>query len=441
MKILYLCPDLGIPVLGRKGASVHVREMCSAFGRAGHQVVLAAQTLNKSPWESPAETSAKIVQVRPSTSTTTVAQALKEFNAKLQLENSLPGELRRILYNSDLESDLIRRFEKEPPDFIYERASLYATAGASLAKRFGAPLILELNAPLAVEQATYRSTGLGKLAAQAERWTLTHADAVVVVSSELAKHVRSLGVSPRKIQVIPNGVNPALFLPNGVEHGLQAASTSAIDKRSKSPKPLQSVSRSGLKAALRPNGAVAPVVGFVGGLRPWHGVEVLPELLARLQKRHPGTRLVIAGDGQLRSDLERAFAKRGLKKLVTITGLLGHEAVPDVIRTFDVALAPYPKHDHDFYFSPLKLFEYMACGIPVVAAKVGQIAETVRHGKTGLLYPAGNLNALVASCDRLLSDDALRHKLSGAAARLVRQKFTWDRNVARVVTLARRLRV
>ena len=177
-----------------------------------------------------------------------------------------------------------------------------------------------------------------------------------------------------------------------------------------------------------------------GGSSASRGVEILPELLARLQKRHPGTRLVIAGDGQLRAELERAFARRGLEKLVTITGLLLHEEVPDVIRTFDVALAPYPKHDHDFYFSPLKLFEYMACGIPVVAANLGQITETVQHGKNGLLYPPGNLNALTASCERLLDDKPLRQRLGMAAAKLVHRKFTWDGNAARVVALAKRLR-
>ena len=422
MKILYLCPDLGIPVLGRKGASVHVRELCGAFGRAGHQVVLAAQTLNKSPWEEPAETNAMVVPVRPSTSTTTAAQALKEFSTTLQLENALPGELRRILYNRDLKAELLRRFESEPPDFIYERASLYATAGASLAKELGVPLILELNAPLAVEQAAYRTTGLGVLAAQAERWTLTHADAVVVVSSELGKHVKSLGVRPGKIHVMPNGVNPALFHPGSGRVG----------------RPLPAIE---MKADAHAGpGLARPTLGFVGGLRPWHGVEILPELLARLQTRHPGTRLIIAGDGQLRVDLERAFARRGLKKLVTITGLLLHEDVPDIVRTFDVALAPYPKHDHDFYFSPLKVFEYMACGIPVVGAKLGQIAEMVHHGKTGWLYPPGNLNALTASCERLLSDEALRHKLGRAAAKLVHSKFTWDGNATRVVALAKRLR-
>src|SRR5438034_34415 len=108
MKILYLCADAGIPVLGRKGASVHVRELIGAFARAGHRVTHAA---------------------------------------------------------------------------------------------------------LAVEQATYRATGFGALAAQAERWTLTHADAVIVVSRELGEHVKSLGVPARIIHVMPNGVNPEIFYP------------------------------------------------------------------------------------------------------------------------------------------------------------------------------------------------------------------------------------
>src|SRR3712207_9328301 len=74
------------------------------------------------------------------------------------------------------------RFENHAPDFIYERASLYSTAGVLLARELGRPLIVELNSPLSVEQATYRATGLGDLAARAERWALSRADAVLAVS-------------------------------------------------------------------------------------------------------------------------------------------------------------------------------------------------------------------------------------------------------------------
>src|SRR3989441_6104572 len=176
MKILYLCSDLGIPVLGRKGASVHVRGLVSAFVRAGHFVVLAAPLLGKTPWEEPASLNASLLHLAPSAETANAVLALKAFNERLGVENSLPGELRRILYNQDLETELKRRFENEPPDFIYERASLYATAGVSLGRQLRCPLVLELNAPLALEQSAYRATGLGQLAAQAERWTLSHAD-------------------------------------------------------------------------------------------------------------------------------------------------------------------------------------------------------------------------------------------------------------------------
>ncbi len=411
MKILYLCPDLGIPVLGRKGAAVHVRELVSAFERAGHQVVLAAQMLNKYPWETPAEMHASLLQVRPSLAASSAVLALKEFNGLLGTENSLPGELRRILYNKELEAELTRRFENDPPDFIYERASLYATAGVCLARAFRVPLLLELNAPLAEEQAAYRATGFGDLAMRAEHWTLAAADAVLVVSSVLRKHVLSAGVDAAHVHVLPNGVNSALFHP------------AAPDPQ--------------VRTRLKLDGG--PVLGFVGGLRPWHGVEALPQLLERLSAAHPDLRLVIAGDGPLRRQLQEDLAARGLSSRATITGLLPHEEVPPVIRQFDIALAPYPKPEHAFYFSPLKLFEYMACGIPVVAPTLGQIPELLRHGETGVLYPPGDLDALTARCEELLSNAALRRSIGQAGAELVRKEFTWDHNAARVIDLARAL--
>ena len=407
MKILYLCPDLGIPVLGRKGAAVHVREIVAAFGRAGHRVVLAAQMLNKSPWESPAEIAATVVQVRPSLAASSAVLGVKEFNELLGIDNSLPGELRRILYNKELQAELFRRFENDPPDFIYERASLYATAGAMLASAFNVPLVLELNAPLAVEQETYRSTGFGTLAADAEKWTLKRANAILAVSAELGKHVVSLGVEPERVHVVPNGVNAELFSPG-------------------SPDPL-------LRAKLGLNGG--PILGFVGGLRPWHGIEVLPELLQRLRSHGCDAQLVIAGDGPLRRVLEKEISRRDLAQHAVITGLVPHEEVPALIRQFDVALAPYGKQEHSFYFSPLKLFEYMGCGVPVVAPRLGQIGEVIRDRETGLLYQAGDLDAMVSCCEQLLTNPEMRREIGGAAATEIHERYTWDHNARKIINL------
>jgi glycosyltransferase involved in cell wall biosynthesis len=81
----------------------------------------------------------------------------------------------------------------------------------------------------------------------------------------------------------------------------------------------------------------------------------------------------------------------------------------------------------------------MGCGVAVVVPRLGQISEVVEDGQTGLLYPAGDAAALAESCERLLGDPALRTELGRNAARRVRERFTWDANAERVVSLARSL--
>ncbi len=112
------------------------------------------------------------------------------------------------------------------------------------------------------------------------------------------------------------------------------------------------------------------------------------------------------------------------------------EDVPPLVRELAAALAPYPRPEHAFYFSPLKLFEYMACGAPVVASAIGQIADVVKNGETGLLCPPGNLDALEAACDRLLSEPPLRRRLGKAAAREVSERYTWDANARRIAEIS-----
>jgi glycosyltransferase involved in cell wall biosynthesis len=412
LKILYLCPDLGIPVLGRKGASVHVRELVRAFSRAGHSVVLASPLLSKSPWEAPAELEVPVMALPLAPPAYESVLAVKAFEESVDAPSSLPGELRRILWNQQAVVELKRRFEHHRPDVIYERASLYATVGAVLAELLDVPLLVELNAPIAEEQATYRATGLGELAARAERWALPRADAVLAVSEPLREYAAGLGVDAERIHVVMNGVDPTRFHPGA-------------------PDPEVAV-RWGIDG----DGAV---LGFTGGLRPWHGVAALPELLERLLQRHGDVRLVVAGDGPLRPELESQLRRRGLAERAVLTGSVPHDDVPALVRRFDVALAPYERLDHPFYFSPLKLFEYMACAKPVVVAAVGQLPEIVEDGKAGLVYPPGDVDALTNACDRLLSDADLRRRQGDEAARLVREHYTWDHNAARVTELTRSL--
>jgi glycosyltransferase involved in cell wall biosynthesis len=397
MKVLHLCPDLGVPVLGNKGASIHVRELAKAMRDQGHTVVLVAGCLTKSPWEPRVAFDGPLVHIPPGPAIADAVAGVKALRDGAGAASGLPDELRRILYDRELLVGLRERFGHHPPELIYERASLYSTTGATLARELGVPRIVELNAPLAVEHATYRDGGTGNLAAAAESTVLTSADAVVVVSEHLRDYAVELGVMRDRVTVRPNGVDLQRFCPGP---------------------------RDGAARHLAADGEAT--LGFVGGLRQWHGVEILPPLLARLSHHRPPVRLIIAGDGPMAGPLRRDLVERGLDGRVTFTGAVVHDDVPALIRQFDVALAPYPVIDHAFYFSPLKIFEYLACGVPVVAPAVGQIPSIVGHERAGLLYEPGDLNALATASGRLLADAALRESLGATGAALAREHHGWD---------------
>lgn len=106
-----------------------------------------------------------------------------------------------------------------------------------------------------------------------------------------------------------------------------------------------------------------------------------------------------------------------------------------MLTSMDVAVAPYPALD-DFYFSPLKIFEYMAAGRAIVASAIGQIGDLITDGITGLLYPPGDTAALSAALQRLADDPVLRVQLGKAARQAVVQNHTWDGVAGRILKIA-----
>ncbi len=116
---------------------------------------------------------------------------------------------------------------------------------------------------------------------------------------------------------------------------------------------------------------------------------------------------------------------------MTFAGGVAHQDVPQYLAAMDVAVAPYPALE-DFYYSPIKLYEYMAAGRAVVASRVGQVAETIEDGVNGLLFDPGDRTGLINCLRRLQKDMALRNEL-GRRASATCSDHTWDRNAARVL--------
>jgi hypothetical protein len=176
-------------------------------------------------------------------------------------------------------------------------------------------------------------------------------------------------------------------------------------------------------------------VGFVGTLKPWHDTGTLIEAFAILRRDHvPDARLLIVGDGPERAGSKhgsarwvlprRAVHRRGAG--VRGAGMAGADA------RGDRALSRRPP----FYFSPLKLYEYMAAALPVVASDVGDLAQVLDHGRLGLLVPPDDPEALAAELAALAADPDLRDRLGTAARAQVVAHHGWDMIAARVIARA-----
>ena len=250
------------------------------------------------------------------------------------------------------------------------------------ARDAGTPSVLEVNAPLVEEQSRYRGLRDEAGARQIARRAHCAARHVIAVSREVAVHAEALRGSSAGVHVLPNGVDPARF---------------DVERRG-------DVSEASVR------------IGFVGTLKPWHGVESLVEAFDRLSSELPETELVIIGDGPERAALEqRAERCRGR---VRFEGEVAPEEIPAHLATLDIAVAPYAD-PANFYFSPLKLFEYMAAGCAVVAADVGQISDVLAHETSALLYPPGDVRARTSALARLVRDPGARERLGREARRVV----------------------
>jgi glycosyltransferase involved in cell wall biosynthesis len=146
-------------------------------------------------------------------------------------------------------------------------------------------------------------------------------------------------------------------------------------------------------------------------------------------------RLLIVGDGPQRETVAALARDLGVEHRTVFTGSIAHEQVPELVAAFDVAVVPY-REQRRFYFSPLKLYEYLAAGRPVVAADVGEIGHCIASGKTGLRYQPGVLGSLTDAIEAVLSDPPLATALGRAGRDHVLEHHRWESTAAAIVEFA-----
>ena len=312
-------------------------------------------------------------------------------------------EVAELAYNVPAYVRLSRAIRRDRPDCIYERYSLNTVAGVIAARRFGIPLLLEVNSPLVDEKQRHGTLVFHRLARRLERFVLTRADRTLAVTGVLKRMLTHSGVSEHRVRVIQNGVDPDGF-------------SAAAAKR----------------AAVRAELGVGPqvLIGAVGFFREWHGIDQLLGAVAAEVPVRNGSRVLLVGNGPALPALEACARSLGLARRVTFKGAVPHDEVPALVSAMDVVLIPRAVD----YASPLKLFEYMAAGKAIVAPRQPNLEEVLTDNVDALFFEPGDEHSLRSALARVVGDPELRTRL-GRAARLtiVRRNLTWAGNAARIL--------
>jgi glycosyltransferase involved in cell wall biosynthesis len=315
MRVLVLSPDPGIPLYGPSGASAHLRGVVRAFAERGDQVRVAVARTGGHGGPPHEVVPAEVV---------TFAPRNWAWLPRVWRERGETWDARRLLAAG---------LDGFAPDLVWERHSLFSGP-----HDLDCAHVLEVNAPLAIERPRIGRVFSPAYAEETERAAILGAKRVVTVSAWLARWARELGATD--VRHVPNGVEPE-------GPGDREATRDRL-------------------------GLTGLVVGFVGSMKPWHGLDRLPAILDAL----PEATALLVGDGPVSPPAHPR---------IRAVGRVPQRELRHLVAAMDVGLAPYAA-DAPPWFCPLKILAYQAQGVPVVAADVGDCALLVQRA-SGSIAP------------------------------------------------------
>ncbi len=391
------------------GQNVHVAALSSSLAGRGHEVTV--YTRRDDP-DLPAK-----VPVGPGLTVVHVDAGPARHIPK---DGLLP-------FMGELAEGIRRDWGLHLPDMVHAHFWMSGLAALQASRRTGAaepvPVVQTFHALGSVKRRHQGSADTSPPArAWLEPWVGRTADWVIATCPDEVFELKALGIDPAKVSIAPCGVDLSLF---GSEDGLfgrfdrDAAAGSAADGGTAAPEARPRTHR----------------VLSVGRLVPRKGVDLLIQSLPLLAQAgfEDVELLVVGGSGGALTLDEDPEARRlrllarglGVADRVTMRGQVPRDAMPGILRSADV-VACTPWYE-PFGIVPL---EAMACGVPVVAAAVGGLRETVVDRKTGLHVPPRDPEAIAAAIGGLLADPGLRADMGRAGMRRARTRYSWERVAA-----------
>lgn len=303
---------------------------------------------------------------------------------------------------------ILRLILKEKPDIFYSRFYLIAPLSYVLIKFIRSPVVIvsEHNGYLYDEM---RMLDFSRLKAFiAKRLQLLGAkfsDKVGVVTEGIKDLLVQSGINESKIFAVGNGTDINHFRPV---------------KRSKA-----------LKAVgLKPN---YYYIGFIGRLARWQGVDLILRAASIILKEIPQVRFLIIGDGPEYENLRFLSKKFSIEKECTFTGSIPYEMAPIYINSFDIAVAPFiQERNEKIGISPLKIRDYAACGIPIVASRVKGL-EMIEENNIGILVNPEDEKSLANAIIILLKNPKMRKEMGKRARELAEREFSWKKTAREIL--------
>lgn len=346
---------------------------------------------------------------------------------------ALPVEAMVFRLQYSIISRILSELKGEKLSFIYQRLVLGSIPGVFLADHYDVPLVIEYNgSEVWVSKNWGNGTAFEADFVQAENACLKAADVVVTVSEPLRADLLGRGIEPERILMQPNSVDVQIY---------DSDRFTSEDRKAERRK-------LGI-------GEMSRVVCFIGSFGAWHGVELLCRSFIELCRSQEelveahDVRLLMVGDGLLRSTCEDIVYKAGVEARVHFAGEVPQQDAPALLAAADILVSPHlPMTDGSAFFgSPTKLFEYMAMGKVIIASDLGQIgqvlngspsivdldADRISQEACSVLVPPGNQHQLTEALARTVSEYDKLTVLGKRARARVQSEHTWTQHVENIV--------